>query len=119
MLLFKQCSRDTSEVVKKFVGLLDQTCFPGACGRSVEKLHKFLNKELLSPGYHYRKSILLQSYMLHPETAHVRAPILIVSKQSLASNKLISMARFWKNNLVSKPQILASLLSSKTITSTH
>ena len=95
---------------------MDQTCFSGACGRSIEKLHRFLNKELLSPGYHYRKSILLQAYMLHPETAHVRAPILIVSKQSLASNKFISMARFWKNNLVSKPQILASLLSSKALT---
>lgn len=91
---------------------LEQVCLPGAYGKSVEKLLKFLHKELLSPGYHYRKSILKQTYMYRPETAHLDVPILIASKQNPASNKLISMARFWKNNLVSRPQILASLLSS-------
>lgn len=98
--------------MKTFIDLLEQRCFPGVYGKSVEKLLKFLRKELLSPGYHYRKSILSQAYMYHPETAHLEVPILIANKQNPASNKLISMARFWKNTLVSKPQILGSLLSS-------
>lgn len=112
MILFSQCPKSTTEVVKALTETVEQTCFPGIYARSAERLLRFLNKELRAPGYHYRKAILSQSYMLRPKDAYRETPLLIAHRQNFATNRLLSMAHFWKNSSISRPQIMASLLSS-------